>query len=162
LKEKQIRVMNRQQTNYNKPVAISESREIYILNYTFEHEDGFQGATGTVLVGLTQEMEDFMYSDEHLLNYYDSYREVFNPDGTKTDEQFLDEIRNEINYGAFEPYERYWDDEELLQLPFSKDNNFVAFEVVGAGRCFDYNQKFETILDQQLIDIINQFEFKYV
>ena len=151
--------MNRQQTNYNKPVAISESREIYILNYTFEHEDGFQGATGTVLVGLTQQMEDFTYSDEYLL---DIYYEAYNPEGEKTEQEFLDEIRNEINYGMFEPYEKYWDDEELLQLPFSKDNNFIAFEVVGGGRCFDHNQKFETILDQQLIDIINQFEFKYV
>ena len=150
--------MNKQQTKYNKPVAISESGEIYILDYTFKHEDGFQGATGTVLVGLTQEMEDFMYSDEYLLN---AYHEACNPEGEKTEQEFLDEIRNEISYGMFEPYEKYWDDEEeLLQLPFSKDNNFVAFEVIGGGRCFDHNQKFETILDQQLIDIINQFESK--
>lgn len=146
--------MSKQQTKYRKVVG-RNGGEIYILDYTFKHDDGFQGATGTVVVGLTQEQVDYMHSDEGLLErWYDS----FNPNGEKTEEEFLDEINNEISWSNFEPFEQHHDDEELLELQYSKDNNFVAFEVIGCGRCFDTNQTFEEVFNEELLQEILKYE----
>ena len=146
--------MSKQQTNYDKVVG-RNGQEIYILDYTFKHDDGFQGATGTVVVGLTQQQVDYMYSDEGLLErWYDS----FNPNGEKTEEEFLEEINNEIRWGNFEPFEQHHDDQELLELQYSKDNNFVAFEVIGCGRCFKEDQTFEEVFNEELLQEILKYE----
>lgn len=146
--------MSKQQTNYNKVVG-RNGQEIYILDYTFKHDDGFQGATGTVVVGLTQEQVDYMYSDEGLLErWYDG----FNPNGEKTEEEFLEEINNVIRWGNFEPFEQHHNDDELLALQYSKDNNFVAFEVIGCGRCFKEDQTFEEVFNEELLQEILKYE----
>ena len=146
--------MSRQQTNYDRVVGRNEG-EIYILDYTFKHDDGFQGAVGTVVVGLTQVEVDYMYSDEGLLErWYDA----FDPNGDKTEEEFLEEVNNEINCGTFEPFEQHHDDEELLTLQYSKDNNFVAFEYIGGGRCFKEDQTFEEVYNEELLQEILKYE----
>lgn len=146
--------MSKQQTNYDKVVG-RNGQEIYILDYTFKHEDGFQGAVGTVVVGLTPEMENYMNSNQWLLErWYD----VFSPDGKKTEQEVIDEIDREIGLGNFEPFETYHDDEELLELQYSKDNNFVAFEVIGCGRCFREDQTFEEVFNQELLQEILKYE----
>ncbi len=124
--------------------------------FTDKHDDdGFQGAVGTVVVGLTQEQVDYIYSNECLLErWYDA----FNPDGDKTEEEFLEEINNEINWGDFVPFEQHYDDEELLTLQYSKDNNFVAFEYIGGGRCFKEDQTFEEVYNEELLQEILKYE----
>jgi hypothetical protein len=146
--------MGKQRTNYNKVVG-RNGQEIYILDCTFKHDDGFQGAVGTVVVGLTQQQVDYMYSDEGLLErWYDN----FHPNGDRTEEEFLCDVRNEISWGNFEPFEQYHNDNELLELQYSKDNNFVAFEVIGCGRCFKQDQTFEEVLNEELLQEILKYE----
>ena len=147
--------MSRQQTNYDRVVG-RNGQEIYILDYTFKYDDdGFQGAVGTVVVGLTQVEVDYMYSDEGLLErWYDA----FNPDGEKTEEEFLEEINDEISWGGFGPFEQHHDGEELLTLQYSKDSNFVAFEVIGCGRCFKEDQTFEEVFNEELLQEILKYE----
>ena len=146
--------MSKQQTNYDRVVG-RNGQEIYILDYTFKHDDGFQGAVGTVVVGLTQEQVDYMYSDEGLL---ERWHDALDPNGDKTEKKFLDEINNEILWGNFQPFEQHHDDEELLTLQYSKDNNFVAFEYIGGGRCFKEDQTFEEVLNEELLKEILKYE----
>jgi hypothetical protein len=146
----------KKETLYNKVVNISEDGEITLLEYTFNHSDGFKGAVGSIFYPITEKqiqeaISDYEDNDKELLIYM---VENFG----SLDRNMIENIDSSrealIDLFFDRSYEDLWDD--LREQCNIKEEESVIFNCVGGGRCFDKN--FEGNINPELSKIIREFE----
>jgi hypothetical protein len=153
---------DRKQTNYNEVVGITTDGEIILCNYLFEHGD-MRGATGSVLIPLTQDCVDDRNDVDNLKGNYDYlWQEEVAAGQTELGmEEWLEElIDSEINYG--EGYFFGHDTSDIHHITDEFHEKYfpgaVTFECVGGGRCFGRDIEFATIINPTLWEAIQDIE----
>jgi hypothetical protein len=149
--------MARNQKTYNKLVARKGS-EFYILEYIFNDDEEFKGAVGSVHVPISREEYDYRTSIEGVAERYeDVWRDmVANDKETRGLDDFAKDIIN--SDGAEAVFE--------LSSPEIRDQiqskightEYPAFECVGGGRCFNYDDKFDEVYEPKLMKLIRDIE----
>ena len=152
-------IKNRLETKYNKPVGIKDN-EIYFLKETFDYQDGFKGVVGFSLRPLTRiDVEDRNNINNAVDYYLDLWKEDVSQDNTRMslDDYASDLMDQEIgDYpGHDTSYEEHY---EEAKKHF--DFDVSSFECGSGGRCFDLKllNSFDKVIDQDLINIIKNFE----
>ena len=145
------------QKTFNKIVDIAEDNQITVLDYVFDHGDGFKGATGSNYYPVTEnEIQDriseYEDDDTELLCYY---AENF---GELTPEM----IRN-VDSSRESLIELFFDNSIDSNLEHEKEirkyfpeEDFPIIECVGGGRCFD--KDFQGNKNKELSKIIREYE----
>ena len=153
----------KEQTDYNKVVNIADDGEITLLDYTFDHGDGFKGATGTMFypVSLAQ------YEEQTTLEAIEDRLEGAIP---------IEDIPHAYTGTKKRPYKKWAqaiiDADEAGDLAFDQsdshlwdylretcghdDETAYIYECVGCGRMF--NNTFEGNVNPELSAIIRDFE----
>lgn len=146
-------------TDYYKIVNIDEETgEITMLDYVFNHGDGFKGATGTRFEPISKEAYNESTSRENIIEYLiHSGMEL--PDDHKSHgfEGFANAIINAGEAGEIMfdlSYNEKWDNLRF-ELGLTKDEAFI-FNCIGGGRCFDKN--FNGNRNTKLSKIIREYE----
>ena len=151
--------MTAERTSYNLPYAFTEGYELYVLNDTFSHVDGFRGVTGTVLYPVSQEEYDESVSVDGLAEYYEEAWRVDAGSRNGTELELEDWVEKDLNELIKDRYEKY--DVSNIDLSFIKlDFEPVIWEVIGGGRCFPMPTEALYVPDNysELTDLINKFE----
>lgn len=157
----------RQQTDYNKVVNIAEDGEITVLDYTFDHGDGFKGATGskfypvsqdyyeeqTTLKAIEERLSDSVREDE-IPNQYAMKTGAKRP-YKKWAEAILD-AGEEGEFAFDTSYSHLWD--YLREVCGHDESSAYIYECVGGGRCFD--KDFNGNVNPELSVIIREHESK--
>lgn len=150
----------RTKTEYNEIVAIAESGEVYMLNYVFDHGDGFRGATGTVFVPFYQDYADERNDFERIKEEY-GYLWQESVAAGNCEDSLYDFIQGliETSDGDFFGH----DDSSVHLIPDDFKTYYypecLGFECVGGGRCFSPRfTKWETVLRPDLLELIKQYE----
>lgn len=149
-------------TTYNMVVGVKDG-EIYLLNGIFDHGNGFKGATGSILRPVTADEVEERRDLEYVKDVYGYLWQEAVADGS-TEISLNEYIEDIIFYcdGHFPGH----DDSDIEHL----DDDFIStyfpdaetFECVGGGRCFSTNMKFDVLVSQDLLDIIELYENKPV
>jgi len=170
----------RQQTNYNKIVNFDkESNEITLLDYTFNHNDGFKGATGTKFEIVSKEnYKESMKKEsviEHILDcgiplkfYSNKVQDYYTQDNEFDIDDTLREtaarrcfkaMRDNKEIGDFTfncSYRELWG-YLREELSLSEDEAYI-FNCTGGGRCFD--EDFQGNINPELSEVIRIAEKK--
>lgn len=141
----------------NKPVAINRNtNEVYILNSLFKHNDGFKGATGSVLVPITQDYVDSRNDIEEIMDlYYDYWKQS---DSIASLRDFCRDILIDCD-GLFPGHDT--SDCHLAEDLLGEFTDAIAFECIGGGRCFSvelFDIEGIEILDHDLVKQIKRYE----
>jgi hypothetical protein len=150
---------NRKQTDYNKLVGRIDD-EYYFLDYTFDdtlHGGEFKGATATVLRPVSDHEHEERISD--LSEWFrDSWIGAVGAGETEDSLESWSEWIYKTN-GDESIYDLSGQDlwPQLRAIGLSEDD-YPLFECTGGGRSFSKNMKFDEVYNQELVDIINQFE----
>ena len=150
----------RKETIYNKVVNVAEDGEITVLDYIFDHGDGFKGATGSKFYPVSRERYEEETERENVI-------ERLIDSGIELPEQFKRggfnelheamEANGEIEQFCFDTsYSNLWD-YLREELNLTEDEAFI-FECVGGGRCFDKN--FKGTHNKELHKLIRKAESK--
>lgn len=147
----------RTQTNYNKIVNFNkETNEITMLDYIFNHEDGFKGATGTKFEPISKSefydtIDPYLDNDKELLIYMAENWGALTCEmieGVDSTEEALKNFFFDLSYMEL------WDDlREELNLD---ENEAYIFNCSGGGRCFD--KDFQGNVNTELSELIRQIE----
>lgn len=149
--------MKKTEKRYDKIVNIAEDNEITILNYTFKHNDNFQGATGSKYYPVTEEeiqnrISDFEDNDKELLiymaeNFGSLTREMI--ENVDSSREALIELFFDSSINSNPTHE-----EEIRK--YFKEKDYPIIDCVGGGRCFD--KDFQGNKNKKLSAIIRKFE----
>lgn len=147
---------------YNKLVGrIGDS--FYFCDYIFRHEDGFKGATGTVLEPVSNsEYEDRMdSSNSDTLEYFkEVWQQAVQNDSTEANlEDWVEDVLNIDGEEAIWDLSGYAFHDQIREAEpeYTKDD-YPLFSCSGGGRCFDANMKFDKIYDKELWKKIQAIE----
>lgn len=153
--------IKRKEIKYNKIVNFDpETKEITVLDYIFDHGNGFKGATGSKFVPVSKDEYDQQTEEDNIIEYLigsgcdlpDQYkRGGFNA--------WVDAIidageEGELMYDY--SYMNLWD---MMrdELGLTEDEAY-KFNCVGGGRCFD--KKFKGNVNPELSKEIRKAETK--
>jgi hypothetical protein len=165
-------VKGRQKDDFNKLVG-SIDNEFYFVDYIFNYNDGFKGATGTIVMPVSKEYYDLATSEEGILDRYmtamgeDEWLEALGLDRDDFEDEdemikaIEDGIYNLYRVGELNPFEEvnYKLEEQMRKLPeFSDSDEYPIFETSGGGRIFGKDTKFDKIYDQELYNKIRKIE----
>lgn len=139
----------------------------YVLDYTFDNEDGFKGATGYIFVPVTKEQIKNALTYEAVKERFEELwiDAVHNRLTEQGLDAYINEIYNNISIDdMFDTSEfstgvtvaQVYNSELPENTPDEKKAEFC--ECVGAGRIFLHNIKFDKVYNQELLDEINEFE----
>ena len=149
----------RKQTDYNQLVGIKDG-ELYMLDYVFDDGKDFKGATGSIFDPVSQQWIDECNSDENKKEHLiESWRNsVSSGDTEESLQEYIDTWPEDDNefFGQDTSY-IYRIPEGTLEKYFP---GAVTFTCVGGGRCFEKNMKFDVIISQDMVDLINKYETK--
>lgn len=147
------------QTDYNKIVNFDkETNEITMLDYIFNHNDGFKGATGTKFEPISREEYDERMDEENVIDYLiDSGIEL--PENYKRGgfQELYEAMKNnnELEQFIFDTsYSEFWD-EIRTELDLTMTEAYI-FNCIGGGRCFD--KDFHGNVNIELSELIRQIE----
>lgn len=148
-------------TTYNIVVGITENDEIYLLNSIFDHGKGFKGATGSVLVPVSQDYIDERNDLDSIIDTYGYLWTEAVASGSTTDSQedYMQQVLDSSD-GAFFGHDESYVHHITKEFKDEYFPDAETFECVGGGRCFDAGMKFKTVLRQDLLDLINKAEAK--
>lgn len=150
---------NRHQTTYNKVVNVAEDGEITVLNYVFQHENGFKGATGSTYYPVSKTERYEAIDEENMIeNFIHSGLDIpkgFERGGWQSVVDSMDEEEREDQ--MFDTSDRdIWD--YLREELGLTEEEAVIFTCTGGGRCF--NASFQGNRNEELSTIIRQYESK--
>ena len=152
---------DRQQVNYNKPVGIKDG-SIYFLNYVFNYDDGFRGATGTVLDPITSNYIESITTEDWIEYSRDLWRSAVETNSTETSlEDYAKLVEDDSKMsgllypGHDNSYSELYDEAKK-----HFDSDVETFNCSGGGRCFNLEllNSFDKVIDQDLIDLIKSYE----
>jgi len=147
--------------------------EYYFLDEIFKYKDGFKGATGTIVMPVSKQYYDYATSEEGILErYMDAMGEYewlevlgLNRDDFEDEDEMIKAIEDGIydlyRVGELNPFEEvsYELEEQMRELPeFSDSDEYPLFEIIGGGRIFEKNTKFDKIYNQELFNKIKEIE----
>ena len=147
----------RTETKYNKVVNYDEeTKEITVLDGTFNYDNSFKGATGSKFEPVSREefdetIEPYLDDKEELLCYFaDNFGEVTSDmiRDVDTSEDALKELFFDLSYAELWDYLRE-------ELNLNEDEAYI-FNRVGGGRCFDAT--FQGNVNPELSKIIRESE----
>ena len=154
---------------YNKLVG-RKGNEYYFLDYIFKHDEDFMGATGTIVTPVHSNYFEYATSRDGLAERYldaMSESEWCNTLGLDeddcTEEEIIDGIENLYRAGELQPFEECSSKEESQMreiAEFSDSNKYPLFEVIGGGRSFYADPKFDEVYDKTLLALIIKAESK--
>jgi len=165
-------VEGRKRDKYNKLIGRRDN-DFYFLDDIFHHEDGFKGATGSVVVPVNKTYYDYATSYDGILERYmdamgeDEWLDTlgYQREDFEDEDEMISAIEDGIwqTYlnGGLEPFEQvsYELEEQMRELPeFSDSDEYPLFETIGGGRIFDKDTKFDEIYDQELYNKIREVE----
>ena len=147
--------------------------EYYFLDEIFKYNDGFKGATGTVVMPVSKEYYEYATSEDGILERYmdamgeDEWISTLGLD--REDFEDEDDLTKAIENGIWQlyyvgelnPFEEVDSDleEQMRALPqFASSEEFPIFEIIGGGRIFDKEREFDEIYNQELFDKIKEIE----
>lgn len=145
----------------NRPVFITSDNEVYVLNSVFKYDDDFKGATGGVLVPVSQNEVDERNDYEYLGDIWGYLWEeaVERGDTEDSKEDYLQMVFSDYDgfFFCHDESDCYHDGVQELLIKF---DDTVCFECIGGGRCFDKKilESAVEILDQELFDLIKAYE----
>jgi hypothetical protein len=158
------------QDDYCKVVAQNGNGELIMLDYIFDDGDGFKGATGSIFRPVSVDEHDERYSIEGLKNHGygdlwksavqegqtedsldDWLQDVLDMDGVESvfDLSFSLQIEAEVNRLV---------KEGKLKPEYADREQYPFFEYVSSGRCFDKDDKYETVFEPELLKKIRAIE----
>lgn len=170
----------RTQTTYNKIVNFDEeTKEITVLDYTFEHSEDFKGATGTSFEPVSEDSyKEAMQKEsviEHILEcgipmkfYSNKVQEYYSQDNEFDIDETLRENaakrclkamkdNKEIENFTFDcSYRELWDTLRK-ELGLTEKEAYI-FNCTGGGRCFD--EDFQGNINPELSEVIRNAEKK--
>lgn len=150
--------MERQQTDFKKVVNISEAGEITVLDYVFDHGDGFKGATGSKFYPVSreeyEERTDLEYITEYLIDSGLELPEDFKRGGFDAWAKAIKQAGEDGTFMFDQSYSELWD--MLREVSGLNEDEAFIFECVGGGRCFD--KDFQGNVNPELSAIIRDFE----
>jgi hypothetical protein len=147
--------------------------EYYFLDEIFKYKDGFKGATGTVVMPVSKAYYEYATSEDGILErYMDAMGEDewistlgLDRDDFEDEDEMIKAIEDGIydlyRVGELNPFEEvnYKLEEQMRELPeFSDSDEYPLFEIIGVGRIFDKNRKFDKIYNQELFNKIKEIE----
>ena len=147
--------------------------DYYFLDDIFEYKDGFKGATGTIVNPVNNSYYEYATSEDGILERYmdamgaEEWMQTLNLDEEDFDNEDdkIKAIENGIyelhRMGYLNPFEEfdYKMEEQMRELPqFSDSNEYPLFEVIGGGRIFGADVKFDEIFDNELYKKVKQVE----
>lgn len=148
---------------YNEVVGISLG-EVIICNYIFKNNPTYNGATGSILLPVTQEQIDYRNDPEVIAEQYDYlWREaVANNRTTESLEDFIQELLDDLQYSD-EYYVGHDYSDCWIAEGCNKTKNYfpdaVTFECTGCGRIFSSGDiEFDEVFNQELLDKIIKAE----
>ena len=147
--------------------------EYYFLDKIFKYNDGFKGATGTVVMPVSKEYFEQATSEEGILERYvdamgeDEWISTLGLD--REDFKDEDDLMKAIEDGIYQLYLNgelnYFEEvgsdleNQLRALPkFASSEEYPLFEVIGGGRVFSKDREFDEIYNQELFDKIKEIE----
>lgn len=152
------------EVHINKPVGMVGD-EVYVLEYVFGK--GFSGASGYSMRPLMkQEVEDRKNDIEYLREFWveavkdgntdlglEEYAEECNEEAEMNDQLFCGD--DDSFRADFEDMVEELPQEQKEQIKSLTD---LTWSCAGCGRCFSKDMKFDVVFDQELIDLINEYE----
>lgn len=167
--------MTREETKINQIVGIKDG-ELYVLERTFKHDDDFKGATGYSMGTITQDYVDEMNDVDYLeaeLDYL--WREAVQA-GSTTDSlsDYMQSLVDECQfYDQLFPLDdnsfRYQTEKLVEELPAEQKaelekvfgvmgEDYVTWNCIGCGRCFNTNDEWDVVFRPGLLELIKQYE----
>jgi len=147
----------RKETKIGKLICKIED-EYYFLNYFFNHNDDFKGATGTILRPVSKE-EYIEITEDNAEEYLEENWRMAVQGGNTTDglSDWVEYVKRMDGDGAFFDlsYSEYW--EQLRAIGFDEED-YPVIECRGGGRCFGKETKFDKIFDKKLWKQIREIE----
>jgi hypothetical protein len=150
----------RKEKKYFKPVGIKDG-SIYFLDYIFEDGD-FKGAVGTVLDPITPEYIENITNEDWVEYSRDLWKSAVETNSTEDSlEDYAKLIENDSEIsgllypGHDNSYSELYDEAKK-----HFDYEIETFNCCGGGRCFGLEllNSFDTIINQNLIDLIKSYE----
>jgi hypothetical protein len=152
---------------YNKLVG-RKGNEYYFVDYIFKHRNDFMGATGTVVTPVHRNYFEYATSRDGLAErYLDSMDESewckilgLNEDDC-TEEEIIDGIESLYRAGELQPFEECNSEQESQMrkiAEFSDSEKYPLFEVIGGGRSFSADDKFDEVYDKTLLAMVKKAE----
>jgi hypothetical protein len=147
--------------------------DYYFLDTIFEYNDGFKGATGTIVNPVNKSYYEYATSEDGILERYldamgeSEWMETLNLDENDFEDEgdklkaIEDGIYELYRVGELNPFEEvdYEQEEQMRELPqFSDSDEYPLFEVIGGGRVFGADVKFDEIYDNELYKKVKQVE----
>jgi hypothetical protein len=162
----------RDQKNYNEIIGITDSGEIYLLNYIFEstlHGTPFCGATGSILTPLTQAYVDSRNNIDSLKDTYGFLWQEAVKDGNTElglDDYLQEMMDSEVQYGEglFLGHDtsdtHHITDEQTAEIEtvLKYKHEIIGYECIGGGRCFDRDITWKHIFRPDLLAEIKRVE----
>ena len=148
----------REKTKYNKLIG-RIGNEYYFLDYLFFDNDGFKGATGTIMYPMTENEYD-----DRVKNYFDpeNIKELW--------EQAVKSGKTTLGLNDWIELVKNTDGEEnIIDRSYTESYGKIlkkklgekkAFEVecIGGGRCFDENMQWDEMYNEKLWKKIQEYE----
>ena len=150
----------RKEKKYFKPVGIKDG-SIYFLDYIFEDGD-FKGAVGTVLDPITPEYIENITNEDWVEYSRDLWKSAVETNSTEDSlEDYAKLIENDSEIsgllypGHDNSYSELYDEAKK-----HFDYEIETFNCCGGGRCFSFEllNSFDTVINQNLIDLIKSYE----
>jgi hypothetical protein len=147
--------------------------EYYFLDDVFEYKDGFKGATGTIVVPVSKDYYEYATSYDGIVERYldsmgeDEWLDVLglDKDDFEDEGEMIEAIEEGIyalyRNGELNPFEEpnYDMVEQMRDLPqFKNEDKYPIFEVIGGGRIFNKDNKFDKIYNKKLYNRIKTLE----
>lgn len=152
----------RQETAYNKLVARKDD-DYYFCDYIFKNDENFKGATGSILRPISKDEHEYNTSEEGLLEYLgELWQDAVASGNTEMGKAEWCEWVYEID-GDNAIYDLSYHNlhEQLREIGISEED-FPVIVCSGGGRCFNADDEFDEVYDQELLDKIRAIETKNV
>ena len=145
-------------TKYYEIVA-KDGEDIIMLDYTFDHGDGFKGATGT-LFSLVSKGE---YEERtNRANIEDEYKWLWQEavqagkyEGSYSD--YVDKLMEDVDSLVFDKSYSHMHNKIRKVLGVSEEY-YPMITCTGGGRIFKHKNDYEIVYRPDLIEVISQFE----
>lgn len=154
----------RKQININKPVGITKNGELVLVHYIFEHDANFRGATGAMLVGVTQDEIDERNDLETVKETWGYLWAEAVKDGLTTqseDEYMQDMIDSAVRFGDgyYLGHDTSYIHEVSDEIKKMHYDGYETFECVSGGRIFPKKREdMMIIFDEDLFEAVNAVE----